>query len=121
MCHLKNNYINVSGTFEGTVKFAMLPHSGHAMKGVAVSAERYMLDIPYAGQHLQWHVMFDAQEPDSPPQFLFPETPDFLQDMNLDELEAKLPSLANWDCDDADSLLKVVRELVIEYRSLQVG
>jgi Brain and reproductive organ-expressed protein (BRE) len=74
----------------------------------------------YAGQQLQWHVLFDLQELESPPQFLFLTSPSFLQDLSLDELEMAVPSLVNWNCDDDRALVKVINEMIVVFRKLQV-
>jgi hypothetical protein len=108
-----------SGTLEGNAFLTVMATGGYEKKDI-LSTERYKLGLVYAGQPLQWHVLFDLQEPESPPQFLFPTSPSFLQDLSLDELEMVVPSLVNWNSDDDRALVKVVNEMIMVYRTLQV-
>lgn len=109
----------IAGTLEGNALLTVMA-SGDCGRKDILSTERYKLGLAYAGQQMQWLVLFDSQEPESPPQFLFPDSPNFLLDKSLEELESDLPSLVNWDCDDDRALIKVVNEMLMVYRKLQV-
>jgi Brain and reproductive organ-expressed protein (BRE) len=115
-----NQLLAISGTLDGNAFLTVLATGGHRPKDNILSTERYQLGLVYAGQPLQWHVLFDKQEPESPPQFLFLTSPSFLQDLDLDNLEALVPSLVNWNCDDDRALVKVVNEMLIVFRRMQV-
>ncbi|XP_059471059.1 BRISC and BRCA1-A complex member 2-like isoform X2 [Neocloeon triangulifer] len=117
------------GTFDGNIQVSTLPHSRNFMEGLAFGSDRFLLQIPYAGDCLEWHVLFDNQEPESPPQFIFNRSSDdryerldsgFLEDFSVDQLEEILPSLANWDSDNEDALAEVIQELLIAFRRYQL-
>jgi len=82
--------------------------------------DRFKLIIPYAGQSVTWEVVFDSVLPHFPPDFLFDDDT-FLSDPEVKLIEENVPSLANWDCEDAKSLLHVICELLALYRKYQVS
>ncbi|ROL41537.1 BRISC and BRCA1-A complex member 2 [Anabarilius grahami] len=40
--------------------------------------DRFKLHIPYAGETLKWDIIFNASDPELPPDFIFGEDADFL-------------------------------------------
>ncbi|XP_073412433.1 BRISC and BRCA1-A complex member 2 isoform X3 [Dendrobates tinctorius] len=77
------------------------------------SCDRFKLHIPYAGETLKWDILFNAQYPELPPDFIFGEDAEFLPEPSA------LPSLAEWDASDPECLLQVVKELVQQYHQYQ--
>ncbi|XP_069624443.1 BRISC and BRCA1-A complex member 2 isoform X2 [Ranitomeya imitator] len=77
------------------------------------SCDRFKLHIPYAGETLKWDILFNAQYPELPPDFIFGEDAEFLPEPSA------LPSLAGWDAADPECLLQVVKELVQQYHQYQ--
>ncbi|XP_052272392.1 BRISC and BRCA1-A complex member 2-like isoform X2 [Dreissena polymorpha] len=74
--------------------------------------DRFKVVIPYAGQTLTWEVIFDANCPKEPPDFIF-DADGFLPDMQY------LPSLNQWDYMDPGSLSRVLVELLAQYKTYQ--
>ncbi|CAJ0925314.1 unnamed protein product, partial [Ranitomeya imitator] len=58
-------------------------------------------------------ILFNAQYPELPPDFIFGEDAEFLPEPSA------LPSLAGWDAADPECLLQVVKELVQQYHQYQ--
>lgn len=44
------------------------------------NCDRFKLHIPYAGETLKWDIIFNAQYPELPPDFIFGEDAEFLPD-----------------------------------------
>ncbi|XP_024938236.1 BRISC and BRCA1-A complex member 2-like [Cephus cinctus] len=82
-------------------------------------ADRFNLSIPYAGQSLNWSILFDSQCPDLGPDFMFSDET-FLADPDADTLATHVPSLAKWNPTDANSLLRVLSELFWYYKKHQI-
>lgn len=82
--------------------------------------DRFKLIIPYAGQSITWEVVFNSVLPHFPPDFRFDDDT-FLSDPEVELIEENVPSLANWDCQDSKSLLRVICELLALYRKYQVS
>ncbi|XP_063227327.1 BRISC and BRCA1-A complex member 2-like [Bacillus rossius redtenbacheri] len=85
----------------------------------AMRGDRFQLLVPYAGDRLVWNVIFDATNPEYPPDFGFDDS--FLADPDVGVLEEAVPSLANWDGRDPKALLRVVGELLSLYRKFQIS
>lgn len=83
-------------------------------------SDRFKLIIPFAGQSITWEVVFNSVLPHSPPDFFFDDDT-FLSDPEVAVIEENVPSLANWDCHDSKSLLRVICELLALYRKHQVS
>lgn len=81
--------------------------------------DRFKLSIPYAKQNLVWNVFFDSQCPEMGPDFIFNDNT-FLADIDVDTLSVKVPSLANWNPNDENALLNVLKELLLCYKEHQV-
>ncbi|XP_077993677.1 BRISC and BRCA1-A complex member 2-like [Glandiceps talaboti] len=76
--------------------------------------DRFKVTIPFAGNSVKWHVIFNCHCPSEPPDFIFDqEDKDFCP--KLEETK----SLVNWNADDTKALLCVVRELVEKYKEHQ--
>ncbi|CAH3041157.1 unnamed protein product [Porites evermanni] len=78
------------------------------------SCDRFKVLIPYAGRTLRWEVLFNQAQPDFPPDFIFgTQDQEFVP--NIEELK----TLENWDARDPESLLNLIKELVIQYKEHQ--
>ncbi|XP_027857018.1 BRISC and BRCA1-A complex member 2 isoform X2 [Xiphophorus couchianus] len=75
--------------------------------------DRFKLHIPYAGETLKWDIIFNAQYPDLPPDFIFGEDAEFLPE------PSELPHLVHWDAGNPESLLQLVKELIQQYHQYQ--
>ncbi|XP_017881011.1 BRISC and BRCA1-A complex member 2-like [Ceratina calcarata] len=84
-----------------------------------VKADRFKLSVPYCKQNLTWNVFFDSQCPDMGPDFIFNDN-NFLSDMDINTLSAKIPSLAAWNPTNKDALLNVLIELLSCYKKYQI-
>ncbi|KAG8431939.1 hypothetical protein GDO86_019171 [Hymenochirus boettgeri] len=87
--------------------------SGCASLTPGPSCDRFKLHIPYAGETLKWDIIFNANYPELPPDFIFGEDAEFLPDPSA------LRNLAEWNPSDPESLLLVVKELVQQYHQYQ--
>lgn len=83
-------------------------------------AERFTLDIPYAGINLQWEVSFCPQNLYFAPDFEF-HNDNFLINPEIDVISNHIPSLANWDLENSQSLLSALKELLVLYRLYQMN
>ena len=83
-------------------------------------ADRFNLAVPYAGQTLSWTVMFNSTCPEIGPDFDF-HNDSFMADPAIDTIENDIPSLAKWEPNNKDSLLKVLTELTLCYKQHQVS
>ncbi|EDL37386.1 brain and reproductive organ-expressed protein, isoform CRA_c, partial [Mus musculus] len=79
------------------------------------NCDRFKLHIPYAGETLKWDIIFNAQYPELPPDFIFGEDAEFLPDPSA------LHNLASWNPSNPECLLLVVKELVQQYHQFQCG
>ncbi|XP_063086515.1 BRISC and BRCA1-A complex member 2 isoform X2 [Cavia porcellus] len=77
------------------------------------NCDRFKLHIPYAGETLKWDIIFNAQYPELPPDFIFGEDAEFLPD------PLALHNLASWNPANPECLLLVVKELVQQYHQFQ--
>ncbi|XP_061551717.1 BRISC and BRCA1-A complex member 2 isoform X1 [Phycodurus eques] len=77
------------------------------------SCDRFKLHIPYAGETLKWDIIFNANYPELPPDFIFGEDAEFLPE------PSELPHLVQWDAGNPDSLLQLVKELIQQYHHYQ--
>ncbi|KAI2522876.1 BRISC and BRCA1 A complex member 2, partial [Homo sapiens] len=77
------------------------------------NCDRFKLHIPYAGETLKWDIIFNAQYPELPPDFIFGEDAEFLPDPSA------LQNLASWNPSNPECLLLVVKELVQQYHQFQ--
>ncbi|KAF7655779.1 hypothetical protein LDENG_00051040, partial [Lucifuga dentata] len=75
--------------------------------------DRFKLHIPYAGETLKWDIIFNAQCPDLPPDFIFGEDAEFLPE------PSQLPHLVQWDSGNPECLLQLVKELIQQYHQYQ--
>ncbi|XP_061649961.1 BRISC and BRCA1-A complex member 2 isoform X1 [Phyllopteryx taeniolatus] len=75
--------------------------------------DRFKLHIPYAGETLKWDIIFNANYPELPPDFIFGEDAEFLPE------PSELPHLVQWDAGNPDSLLQLVKELIQQYHHYQ--
>ena len=94
--------------------------SGRPTTETSNCGDRFKLIIPYAGQSVTWEIVFNSVLPHFPPDFHFDDDT-FLSDPEIELIEEAVPSLANWDCQDSKSLLKVICELLALYRKYQVS
>lgn len=83
-------------------------------------ADHFNVSVPYAGEMLNWTVMFDSNCPEMGPDFEF-HNDSFMADPDADTIEKHIPSLANWNPLDSDCLLKVLGELAMCYKQYQVS
>uniref|UniRef100_A0A3Q3GCD6 BRISC and BRCA1-A complex member 2 n=1 Tax=Labrus bergylta TaxID=56723 RepID=A0A3Q3GCD6_9LABR len=77
------------------------------------SCDRFKLHIPYAGETLKWDIIFNAQYPELPPDFIFGEDAEFLPE------PSELPHLVQWDAGNPECLLQLVKELIQQYHDYQ--
>ncbi|XP_028293684.1 BRISC and BRCA1-A complex member 2-like [Gouania willdenowi] len=75
--------------------------------------DRFKLHIPYAGETLKWDIIFNAQHPQLPPDFIFGEDAEFLPE------PSELPHLVHWDAENPESLLELVKEVLQQYHHYQ--
>ncbi|XP_016391055.1 BRCA1-A complex subunit BRE-like isoform X2 [Sinocyclocheilus rhinocerous] len=75
--------------------------------------DRFKLHIPYAGETLKWDIIFNAKDPELPPDFIFGEDADFLPE------PSELPHLVSWDAGKPECLLQLVKELLQQYHQYQ--
>uniref|UniRef100_A0A674BZ38 BRISC and BRCA1-A complex member 2 n=1 Tax=Salmo trutta TaxID=8032 RepID=A0A674BZ38_SALTR len=75
--------------------------------------DRFKLHIPYAGETLKWDIIFNARDPELPPDFIFGEDAEFLPE------PSELPHLVQWDAGDPECLLQLVKELIQQYHQYQ--
>uniref|UniRef100_A0A8P4FYW5 BRISC and BRCA1-A complex member 2 n=1 Tax=Dicentrarchus labrax TaxID=13489 RepID=A0A8P4FYW5_DICLA len=75
--------------------------------------DRFKLHIPYAGETLKWDIIFNAQYPELPPDFIFGEDAEFLPE------PTELPHLVQWDAGNPECLLQLVKELIQQYHHYQ--
>uniref|UniRef100_A0A3Q1IEQ7 BRISC and BRCA1-A complex member 2 n=1 Tax=Anabas testudineus TaxID=64144 RepID=A0A3Q1IEQ7_ANATE len=75
--------------------------------------DRFKLHIPYAGETLKWDIIFNAQYPELPPDFIFGEDAEFLPE------PSELPHLVQWDPGNPECLLQLVKELIQQYHQYQ--
>lgn len=80
----------------------------------------FVLEIPFAGRHLQWEIIFNNEDYQYPPDFDFTND-SFMSDPDVDIITNCIPSLAKWDLTDNHALINVVKELLFLYRKFQVG
>lgn len=80
---------------------------------------QFRLILPYCSKRLKWEVLFDVSCPWFAPDFRFDDD-SFLADVDENEIEAKVPSLANWKETDPRMLSNVLTELVGLYKTHQV-
>ncbi|XP_068684002.1 BRISC and BRCA1-A complex member 2-like [Montipora capricornis] len=78
------------------------------------ACDRFKVLIPYAGRKLKWEVIFSQTQPDFPPDFIFGS-----QDLEFVPDIRELKSLENWDANDPQSLLKLIKELIGQYKEYQ--
>ncbi|PFX20562.1 BRISC and BRCA1-A complex member 2-like [Stylophora pistillata] len=78
------------------------------------SCDRFKVLVPYAGRTLKWEVLFNQTQPDFPPDFIFgPQDQEFVP--NIEKIE----SLENWDSNNPESLVNLIKELIREYKEYQ--
>ncbi|XP_033226244.1 BRISC and BRCA1-A complex member 2-like [Belonocnema kinseyi] len=77
------------------------------------------LEVPYADQTLKWTIFFDSECPELGPDFVFNDE-NFLADPDIETLMRCVPSLANWNYLDSNSLLTVLKELLAHYKDYQI-
>uniref|UniRef100_A0A673HXY8 BRISC and BRCA1-A complex member 2 n=2 Tax=Sinocyclocheilus TaxID=75365 RepID=A0A673HXY8_9TELE len=75
--------------------------------------DRFKLHIPYAGETLKWDIIFNAIDPELPPDFIFGEDADFLPE------PSELAHLVSWDAGKPECLLQLVKELLQQYHLYQ--
>lgn len=90
------------------------PQSGSPHTGNLELMDRAKLVIPYGGQTITWEVIFQYDRPECPPDFIF-DDPEFEPDIT------DIKSLCDWDPDQPEALLDVVKELLDHYRANQVA
>ncbi|XP_033101139.1 BRISC and BRCA1-A complex member 2-like [Anneissia japonica] len=108
---LSNGHIGVIG---GPVRFAE-PLSGCiSSRQKENNCDRFKIHIPYAGRNISWQIIFNSQNVDEPPDFIFGQDDEEF----VPELE-EIKCLVNWNPGDENSLLYVLREIVCLYREHQ--
>lgn len=85
---------------------------------VLTYSDHFSVEIPYAGKFLKWDVLFNDEDYNFAPDFVFSDQ--FLADPDIDVIETHIPSLANWDVNDPNSLQKVLQEILLLYKKYQV-
>lgn len=81
---------------------------------------QFRLVLPYCSKKLKWEVIFDASTPWFAPDFRFDDD-SFLNNVDVEFLEQKVPSLLKWNENDPQALTDVLSELVTLYKSHQVS
>ncbi|XP_028652165.1 BRISC and BRCA1-A complex member 2 [Erpetoichthys calabaricus] len=87
--------------------------SGCSSLTLGPCCDRFKLHIPYAGEILKWDIIFNARDPELPPDFIFGDDVEFLPE------PSELHHLVEWDPGNAESLLQVVKELIQQYHLYQ--
>lgn len=78
--------------------------------------DRFSVILPYAGCSIKWEILFNSHYPQAPPDFIFDaDDAGFVPEID------KLQNLINWCSDDPACLLKVLQELLAEYREYHCG
>lgn len=100
------------GTCAGVVRVP----DAYSGNGDISKLDRFTLTFPYGGLYLKWEVIFNINYPHQPPDFIFlSEAQSFHPDIH------NLKSLTTWDPRDEDSLLRLMREMVVEFKQLQLN
>ncbi|KAI8428604.1 hypothetical protein MSG28_007342 [Choristoneura fumiferana] len=90
------------------------------ISGSAEGAEsQFRLVLPYCSKKLKWEVIFDASTPWFAPDFRFDDE-SFLNNLDEDFLEEKIPSLLKWNENDPTSLSGVISEMLGLYKIHQI-
>lgn len=103
----------ISGLCKGKVDIERIPGSSDGIES------QFRIVLPYCSKKLKWEVIFDSSAPWFAPDFRFDDD-SFLNSIDEDFLELKLPSLSKWNENDPKALSEVVSELVNLYKSHQV-
>lgn len=101
MCKTKVDVERISGFTEGT-------------------ESQFRLVLPYCSKKLKWEVIFDTSTPWFAPDFRFDDE-SFLNNLDEDFLEEKIPSLLKWNENDPTALSGVISEMLSLYKIHQVG
>ncbi|KAJ2938218.1 hypothetical protein O0L34_g17554 [Tuta absoluta] len=80
---------------------------------------QFRLVLPYCSKKLKWEVIFDATAPWFAPDFRFDDD-SFINNIDEEFLEQKLPSLSKWNENDPKALTDVISELINLYKSHQI-
>lgn len=80
----------------------------------------FILSIPYAGQFLQWEVIFNNDDLTFAPDFNFIND-NFLEELDLEMISKSVPSWVSWDYNNVNALGDVVLELIELYKRFQIG
>ncbi|XP_049866149.1 BRISC and BRCA1-A complex member 2-like [Pectinophora gossypiella] len=90
------------------------------VSGSSDAAEsQFRLVLPYCSKKLKWEVIFDASTPWFAPDFRFDDD-SFLNNIDEEFLEQKLPSLSKWNENDPKALSDVISELISLYKIHQI-
>lgn len=81
---------------------------------------QFRLVLPYCSKKLKWEVIFDTTSPWFAPDFRFDDD-SFLNNVDEDFIESRLPSLSKWNDSDPRALSDVVSELISLYKIHQVN
>ncbi|KFM74755.1 BRCA1-A complex subunit BRE, partial [Stegodyphus mimosarum] len=76
--------------------------------------DRFKISIPYAGMSVECLVIFQSSAPHCPPDFLFSDCSFIIPLENI-------KSLCDWNFENPDGLLLVVKELMYFYKEIQIA
>lgn len=79
----------------------------------------FILSIPYAGQFLQWEIIFNSDDLTFAPDFIFVND-NFLEELDLEVISKSVPSWISWDYNNVDALCDVILELIELYKHFQI-
>ncbi|XP_050313557.1 BRISC and BRCA1-A complex member 2-like [Anthonomus grandis grandis] len=79
----------------------------------------FYLNVPYAGKFLKWELIFDPEDLMALPDFDFNDC-SFLSEPDINYIAENIPSWDNWDLNDTDSILNIIKEFLALYGKTQL-
>lgn len=79
----------------------------------------FIIKVPYAGKRLKWELLFDPEDFDFAPDFIFNDD-HFLENPEYETIKNNIPSLMNWNLRNPKILSQVLNEFLFLYKELQV-
>lgn len=107
------------GICAGNIRIIRTISSKYEENNVTKFANRFTLSIPFAGNFLDWDVIFSNDNLNFAPDFDFGDDR-FIGNFNSETIIEHVPSLANWNPDDPKFLLKVLKQLIELYKKYQI-
>lgn len=115
-------YINKCYLSISAVKCDLIKVKGSSSRS-GKGYDRFRLSVPYAGHSMNWDVVFNIESPMMCPDFNFND--DYflssIDDEVIRRLEQNVPTYFDWDSSDANSLLRLLMEFLVQYKAHQVS